>query len=134
MKRAIRGLTVILVLSLTALLYIIASAYLSLVNKSEYSVLQLIENQERDVPINDVVLKTVEGYAVAGFPSQNNKGNVWLLLHPKHSPYYNQVPQYQFSITSETMNKIRSSSEASDTVIAVLETRVSDGGNYTARQ
>lgn len=93
-------------------------------SKSEYSILQIVEERERHSDIKDVAFRTVEDYTVAGFPADAGKGNVWILLYPKHSPYYKQIPQLQFTISKAVLNRIQDSRKASETVIAVLETRV----------
>jgi hypothetical protein len=106
------------------ILYLVGSCYKEFGSKAEYSVLQLVEERERNSSIPDVTFRVVNGYTVAGFPADGHKGNVWILLHPKHSPYYKQVPQLQFTISRNVMDRVRHTEDVSDTVIAVLETRM----------
>ena len=95
-------------------------------SKSEYSILQNIELQNRQNIISKVELKTSGEYTVAGFRADNDKKNVWILLNAKYAPYYKQIPQNRFSLTAEELEKIRETSNVSSTVIAVLETRISN--------
>jgi hypothetical protein len=93
-------------------------------SKSEYGALQGIEYEERNNPISGVKIVKRNGYVFAGFPIDDGHGNTWVLLNAKHSPYYKQMPAARFSITSTDLSKIKNIPEASDTVIAVLETRI----------
>jgi hypothetical protein len=93
-------------------------------NKSEYSILQEIEYSQRNLMVSKIEFKEKNGYFIAGFKADNANKNVWVLLNPKYPPYYKQMPQDRFSLTSSELNEIRQKSIASITVIAVLETRI----------
>jgi hypothetical protein len=94
--------------------------------KSEYAVLQQVEYENRQNIISDVQIKIIGRYVVAGFRADNGRNNVWILLNVKHPPYYKQIPQNRFSITSVDLERIRENENVSSTVIAVLETRIRD--------
>jgi hypothetical protein len=95
-------------------------------NKEEYAILQSIEYENRSVKITDAVLREYNKHWVAGFRADNQKENVWVLLDSQCSPFYKQIPQSRFSLTSVELEKIKKIRSASDKVIAVLETRLSN--------
>lgn len=93
-------------------------------NKSEYAVLQEASLIERESVISNVEIIYRRGYIIAGFRADNGRVNTWVLLNPKNSPFYKQTPQVQFTITREDLDQIRHIDGVSETVIAVLQTRV----------
>ena len=93
-------------------------------SKSEYGALQGIEQEERSNFISDVKIIKRNGYVFAGFPTDDGQRNTWVLLNAKYSPYYKQMPAARFSITFTDLSKIKNIPEVSETVIAVLETRI----------
>lgn len=95
-------------------------------NKEEYGILQGVEYAERNSTISKVEIRRQNSYMLAGFRATSGKVNTWVLLNAKHSPYYKQIPQVQFALTHAEFEQIRSMPEVSDTVIAVLETRIQE--------
>ena len=93
-------------------------------NKTEYAAIQVVEDVERQNLISKLEIRRRGEYILAGFRADNGKVNTWVLLNPKHSPYYKQIPQVQFTVTLEDLEEIRHIEGVSETVIAVLETRV----------
>jgi|ERR1039457_1729918 hypothetical protein len=96
-------------------------------NKSEYGVLQevFIYEEKHPIKISKVEIRTMrDGYILAGFRANNGSKNVWVLLNPKYSPYYKQMSQANYSLSYEDLDKIKAIQGVSDTVIAVLETRL----------
>jgi hypothetical protein len=94
-------------------------------NKQEYSVLQLAEYQGRVTSISGVTFRTIDNLQVAGFPTDDHRANTWVLLNPKHAPYWKQMPAgCQFTISEEVLDVIRANNDVSKKVIAVLETHV----------
>ena len=96
-------------------------------NKSEYGVLQeeLIAEAKQPNTTNGVVIKVRRNnYILAGFRAENGNERIWVLLNSSHSPYYKQIPQKNFTISSSDLDSIRSIDGVSETVLAVLETRV----------
>ena len=108
---------------LTAVLFLIMGCGAN-GSKSEYGALQGIEHEERSNPISDLKIIKRNGSVFAGFPIDGGSGNTWVLLNAKYSPYYKQMPAAQFSITVTSLLRIKNMPEVSDTVIAVLETRI----------
>lgn len=95
-------------------------------SKTEYAVLQNVEYDNRDLIISNVVIQEYNNYVVAGFRAENKKENVWVLLNSKSSPFYKQIPQSRFSLTTTELNKIKGIQSVTETVVAVLETRIVD--------
>jgi hypothetical protein len=95
-------------------------------SKTEYALLQSIEYENRTAKISNAVIKEYNNHWVAGFRADNKKENVWVLLDSAYSPFYKQIPQSPFSLTTAELNQIKSIKSVSDTVIAVLETRLSN--------
>ncbi len=93
-------------------------------SKLEYGALQGIEYEERNNPISGAKIIKKDGYVFAGFSIDDGQGNTWVLLNAKYSPYYKQMPAARFSITITDLSKIKNIPEVSETVIAVLETRI----------
>ena len=101
-------------------------------NKQEYSVLQLAEYQGRGTSISGVTFRTIDGLHVAGFPTDDHRGNTWVLLNPTHVPYWKQMPAgCQFTISEEVLDVIRATNDVSKKIIAVLEAHIaaSDKGD-----
>jgi hypothetical protein len=92
--------------------------------KSEYAALQEVEYANRRTVISKAEIVKNHGYLIAGIRATGGKENIWILLNPKTHPYYKQIPQVNFTITHADLERIRQISAVSDTVIAVLETRV----------
>jgi hypothetical protein len=113
----------ILILIILAGMLVIAIYYDS-GSKSEYLALQVLEQAERKTMITNAEIRTKHGYIIAGFRATSGKENTWVLLNAKHSPYYKQMPQVPFTLTRADMDKIRRMPEVSETVLAVLETRI----------
>jgi len=71
-------------------------------------------------------------YFLAGFPSIDGGGNVWILLNPKYAPYYKQIPEVEFSITTDDIEKIKRVNGVSSKVVEELEFRLKT--NYKNEQ
>jgi hypothetical protein len=69
-------------------------------SKSEWSVLQGLEFDHRVDRLSAPVVLNASGYRVAGFPRTDAAGTVWVMLNPKSTPLYKQLPQASFSLSS----------------------------------
>jgi len=95
-------------------------------SKPEFSILQKVELENRQDIISKPRIIERDGYIIVGCPMETEKRNTWILLNAKHSPYYKQIPQGNFTLTKEDLDRIRKIPGVSYTVIAVLESRISD--------
>jgi hypothetical protein len=93
-------------------------------SKSEYAVLQQAEFEYRQNKLNGILIISKDKYFLAGFPSRIGDVNVWVLLNSKHYPYYKQIPEFDFLITADDMEKIKRVNDVSKKVIAELELRI----------
>ena len=90
-----------------------------LASKPEWSVLQSIELENRHRRFTEPEIITIDGYPVLGVQG-NNGQRIWILLNSNASPFYKQVPQGSFSISSNVINQVRAIGTASETVIECL--------------
>ncbi len=90
-----------------------------LASKPEWSVLQSIELENRHRRFTEPEIITTDGYPVLGVQG-NNGQRIWILLNSNASPFYKQVPQGSFNISSNVINQVRAIGTASETVIECL--------------
>jgi hypothetical protein len=88
--------------------------------KSDWAFLQRTEFQFREKPVVEIMFHSEGEYHAVGIRSQQSGTNVWILLNPKTTPLYKQLPQGQFSITEVELQKIAGSGNVNETVLACL--------------
>ena len=88
--------------------------------KYEWSILQQEEYSMRSVSITSPEFKTVNGYELLCVPGKTG-GRVWIMLKPKATPYYKQMPKTQYSLPDTLVNKLILEQRVSDTVAYVME-------------
>jgi hypothetical protein len=93
--------------------------------KSEYQALQSVWVTERNSLVPSGEIRKLNGYIIVAFHPEYRGENIWVLLNPKHPPYYKQIPQTNFTISRKEFDAIRRIQGISETVIAVLATRIS---------
>jgi len=69
-------------------------------DKHEWGILQLLEYNHRQKPITKIEFFDIEGYHIICIPSESGH-RVWIMLNPKHPPYYKQMPQNQYALSSD---------------------------------
>lgn len=112
-------------LSALAFLMIMSSGCSSeLASKPEWSILQSVEQEYRDQTFKTPGVLRKQGYKLLGVQGREGR-HVWILLNPKSSPFYKQMPQGPYDIDSELVKMIRSSGDASETVLECLSSHVS---------
>ena len=90
-------------------------------NKSKWSVLQGVEYEHRSKSARAPLVVTVSGHLIAGLPRADCAGLVWVLLSPRHSPLYKQMPEGDFTLTSKQLAELQVSNV---TVLAQLRAHV----------
>jgi hypothetical protein len=73
--------------------------------KTEWSVLQSIEYKNRGTPVGEPVFQTVSEYEVLGVRGLRGE-NIWLLLKPKAPPFYKQMPQGNYALPKELVDRL----------------------------
>jgi len=92
--------------------------------KAEWAFLQTTESQFQEKPISEMVFHSEGKYHAVGIRSEYSGTNIWILLNPKASPFYKQIPQGQFSITDLEFQAIVASGKASETVLECLQSHI----------
>ena len=100
--------------------------YDELGSKSDYSVLQGLEINSRGKVVSEPAVKSVGEYWVLGTPSSDGKSTIWILLNPRASPFYKQIPEGTYTISRGQLDAIIESKAASATVEAALASHVAD--------
>ena len=90
--------------------------------KTEWSVLQSVEFDNRGVPIQGPVIKKVQGFEVLGLRGVKGS-NVWILLKPQAPPFYKQLPSESYLVPKALVEQLIRERRLSYTVEAVLLSR-----------
>jgi hypothetical protein len=98
-------------------------------SKEEYGLLQRVEYEHRGRPVSGMEVIQKNGYVVAGFQAAGREQNVWILLNPRYSPQFKQVPEAPFLITQEDIANLRRTPGIASEVLAVLEARAAGPGS-----
>jgi hypothetical protein len=93
-------------------------------DKHEWSILQGIELNTRTTQIADTEFRSIDGYELLALPSLTGGQHVWILLHAKASPFYKQMPNLNYTIKKELVDKLASEGRISPTVEQVLRSRI----------
>jgi hypothetical protein len=91
--------------------------------KTEWSVLQGIEFQERDNPLKEPTFRMVGTSEVLGLRDMTGK-NTWLLLRVQSPPYYKQMPAVNYEVPKTLVDQLVKEHRASYTVVQVLRSHV----------
>lgn len=73
--------------------------------KREWGILQSLEYDHRQQPIDKIEFRDIDGYHIVCVRSEAGK-RTWIMLNPKYPPFYKQMPQVQFSLSSDQFNQI----------------------------
>jgi hypothetical protein len=90
--------------------------------RTEWSVLQSVEFDNRRVPVQEPVIKNAQGYEVLGMRGVKGS-NVWVLLKPEAPPFYKQLPSENYSVPKALVEQLIRERRLSYTVEAVLLSR-----------
>lgn len=94
-----------------------------LASKPEWSALQAIEQEYRDKPFTKPEILEIQDQRVLGVQGKNSQ-RIWILLNPKASPFYKQIPQGPFELSHDLFTQIKTSGHASETVLECLASHV----------
>jgi hypothetical protein len=90
--------------------------------KSEWSILQAAEVENRAKPLAGPTIQTISGREVLGLRGTSG-GNVWILLKPVAPPYYKQMPNANYEVPKPYLEHLIQERRVSYTVEHVLLSR-----------
>lgn len=102
----------------------ICSCSPELESKLEWSTLQSVEQQRREKAGRDLEFVTMGKDVVVGIPVEDDREKVWVLLNPRHPPYYKQVPKGNYSLSVSNLNRILTNNALTSTVLECLNSHV----------
>jgi hypothetical protein len=91
--------------------------------KEEWSALQAINLQMRNVPLAEPVVRRVFDRDLLGVKGASEE-TVWIMLRPASPPFYKQMPQGQYDLPAALVERLRRERRLSYTVDAVLRSHV----------
>lgn len=91
--------------------------------KSEWSSLQAVEFDNRDIPLHAPVIRSIHDREVLGVRGQSGK-NIWILLRTESPPYYKQMPTGQYDLPGTLIDQLEKERGLSYTVKTVLRSHV----------
>ena len=92
-------------------------------DKTEWSILQSLEYNNRNKPSAQIKFEEKDGYTIAYVPSLSGNG-VWVMLNPKNPPYYKQMPQIEYTLTPEQYSEITNTRVVTSTVESCLQSHM----------
>jgi hypothetical protein len=93
--------------------------------KTEWSLLQAVEFQERDKPLREPTIRLIHGSEVLGLRAMDGR-NVWILLSVQSPPYYKQMPSINYEVSAEFVDDLVKKRHLSYTVAQVLRSHVTN--------
>lgn len=96
----------------------------SFADKHEWSILQKLESEARDVDGLGFEFQEYEEYAFVQIPNESGKGAIYIMLNPKSSPFYKQMPSKQFDLTAAEFKAIQAYPKTIATVEQAIESHV----------
>ena len=91
--------------------------------KSEWSTLQAIESQTRNIPLTEPVVRLVSEREIIGVKGSSGQ-NIWILLRTESPPFYKQMPEGQYDLPAALVEKLQRERRLSYTVGEVLRSHV----------
>jgi hypothetical protein len=95
-----------------------------LASKPEWATIQIVEQQHRDKASQGMEFVSTAKYSLVGIPVNDRRKKVWIMLNPRYSPYYKQLPVGNFKISKEDLERVRASGSVSSTVANCLESHI----------
>lgn len=94
-----------------------------LASKPEWSALQAVEQEYRDKLFTKPEILYIQDQHVLGVQGKDGQ-RIWILLNPKASPFYKQMPQGPFELSHDLLTQVKMSGHASETVLECLASHV----------
>jgi hypothetical protein len=93
-------------------------------DKREWSILQAREYQARTTVVSAPSFTSSDEYVLLVVPDSHGAKNVWIMLTPRHPPFYKQMPRGNYTISQSLFELISHKHLASSTVEEVLASHV----------
>ena len=93
-------------------------------DKKEWSILQQLEYENRKTNSLKFQIKNINEYSIAVIPKSSGHHAVFIMLNPKHPPFYKQLPNVSFKLTIDQYNEIINSLPTISTVEEALKSHV----------
>src|SRR6266849_5002170 len=87
-----------------------------LASKSEWSIVQAFSSQNRDKLGDKIEIVKIDEYSLVGIPVLDARKEIWIMLNPRHPPYYKQLPKGGYTLPSEDLKKVLASGAVISTV------------------
>ena len=91
--------------------------------KSEWSTLQAIESEARNVALNAPAVRSMHDREVLGVKGDSGE-NIWILLRTESPPFYKQMPGGQYDLPAALVDQLEKERRLSYTVAVVLRSHV----------
>ena len=95
-------------------------------DKHEWSILQNLEYQNREVTGLEFSFIEKNDYAIVQIPHNSKKGACYIMLNPKSAPFYKQMPTKQYNLSKEQYNSIQAHPKTITTVARAVESHVAE--------
>jgi hypothetical protein len=93
-------------------------------NKLEWSILQTLEFDTRDERGDSLQFRTVDEYELLGVPREGDSRLIWVMLNPSHPPFYKQMPEGNFWLSSEQLGALLNDKPVNSTVEQALRSHL----------
>lgn len=94
--------------------------------KREYSILQAREYDTRLKVVDKPIFTSHEEFVLLVVPNDHKNRNIWIMLKPRHPPFYKQMPRGNYTISPELFDVIARQRLASSTVEMALASHVAE--------
>ena len=75
-------------------------------DKQEWSILQGLEVETRNQTLTQPTIRWVADYELLGVPREGDSRPVWIMLTPRHPPFYKQMPEGEFELSEGILNDL----------------------------
>jgi hypothetical protein len=93
-------------------------------DKREWSILQSLEYQAREQHLDPIQFRVIEEFEIVGIQRVGDPSVIWIMLNPSSPPFYKQMPQGNYALSSEQFQAIITGHRVTSTVEEVLRSHV----------
>ena len=91
--------------------------------KQEWASLQDVEVSMRNIPLNEPTVRTISDQEFLGVRGSSGT-NIWIMLKPESPPYYKQMPQGQYDVPAELVERLNREHRLNYTAGVVLRSHI----------
>jgi hypothetical protein len=92
-------------------------------DKSEWSILEMLEARGRGRPISGLEFSQEGEYRILALPAITGE-RIWIMLNPQNPPYYKQIPHTDYTLTEDQYSQILRTHRPISTVDECLSSHV----------